>query len=262
LADDRQAIDLPPARLHAVRLVCDDRSSLKPVFAADRRVSLVNIASDADDSKPATSPTSPPTITVFDGGLPAKLPAGPLLVFHPTDCDAWRLGKLIADPEAGRIDDASTVLHGVQLYDAFLADARELIFVDSLEAKAKPIIWTEKGEPLAYTIDRAEGRIVVIGGDLTAGNLALQAGFSRVVSQALDWLDGAEPVKDEVLYAPHTSQTAIGEGVNLVIPSTIKSNLGSEFTTKARVPLWLYPAGVALALMICEWCLYQRRWVC
>ena len=40
---------------------------------------------------------------------------------------------------------------------------------------------------------------MVISGNLATSNLPLQADFSKLVAQALDWLDGQEPWKDEVV---------------------------------------------------------------
>jgi len=71
-----------------------------------------------------------------------------------------------------------------------------------------------------------------------------------------------DPPTDDVTYAPGTSRSATSHGVDLRVPPELKSNVPGEYTKPAPLPLWIYPAGLALVLMVIEWCLYQQRWLC
>ena len=179
-----------PPRPHRVKLVGEDHSGLTAILAANRRVELA-----ADKEAGASG-----SIFVIDGKMPEKLPSGALLVFNPSPCDFWQLGTAVADPLITRVEAASPVTGGVRLFDAYLPDARQFRLAESVRAVATPILWAG-ASPMGYAIDRADGRIVVIAGDLAAGNLALQAGFPQLIAQALDWLDSRPPWKDEVLSA-------------------------------------------------------------
>ena len=78
---------------------------------------------------------------VIDGKTPEKLPAGPALIFSPGPCDLWQLGEAVADPLVTRVDDASPIMAGVRLFDAYLPEARQLQIAESVRAVARPILW-------------------------------------------------------------------------------------------------------------------------
>ncbi len=185
--DDTAVLDVPAAPAgHRVKLAGEERSCLKEILAANRRVELVQ------------GDTQGQVIQVIDGQTPEKLPAGPALIFTPGDCDLWQLGDAVADPSVTRVDDGSPIMADVWLVNAYLPEARQLRIAESVRAVARPILMAE-ATPLGYAIDRPQGRVVVIAGDLATSNLALQAGFPRLIAQALDWLDGQQPWKDEVV---------------------------------------------------------------
>ena len=178
--DDTAELDVPaPPAPHVVQLA-NPQSCLKEILAANGRVKL------------AGGDTAAKAIQVIDGDVPAQLPSGPVLVFSPGACDLWQLGEAVADPAVTHVDEASPITAGVRLLDAYLPEARQLELDKSVGDAAKPILWAGK-TPLGYRIDRPQGRVVVICGNLATSNLPLQADFSKLVAQALDWLDGQAP---------------------------------------------------------------------
>ncbi len=251
--DNGAALDIPAAPAsHRVRLVSDLPSCLHEVLAANRRVDIVK----DDDAK---------TIQVLDGHTPEKLPDGPLLLFTPSACDLWQLGEPLVDPTVSHCDEASPVTVGVRLWDAYLPDARRLKFAPAIQDVVRPLFYSDKDAPLAYAIDRPQGRIVVVCGNLATSNLGRQADFAAFVDRALDWLTGRAVWRDEVIssalpYAGEGPEALSPADADLRVPMEIGSDASTIVSLKAWPPLWIVPALLALVLLVIEWCLYHRRW--
>jgi len=49
-------------------------------------------------------------------------------------------------------------------------------------------------------------------------------------------------------------------GIDIRVPGDIGSDAAALVLPKPSPPLWIIPAVLAAALLIAEWCLYQRRW--
>ncbi|MGO9112817.1 MAG: vWA domain-containing protein [Thermoguttaceae bacterium] len=274
--DDTAVLDVAAApAVHRVKLVGEERSGLKEILAANRRVELIQ-----DD-------THGKAICVIDGKTPETLPSGPVLIFAAGACDLWQLGEAVANPLVTRVDDRSPIMAGVRLFDAYLPEARKLQIAESVRAIARPIMWAD-ATPLGYAIDRPQGRVVVIAGDFATSNLALQAGFPQLIAQSLDWLDGQPPWQNEIMrpargeagqlsklstVEPYPARAygerptrqvenlfCCGQGIDIRVPNNIGSEASALVLEKPWPPLWIVPAALAAALVIIEWCLYQRRW--
>jgi hypothetical protein len=199
------------------------------------------------------------SIRAFQGGVPERLPPGAVLAIGPSGCDLWRIGEPIADPTVDRVAEDSSVMAGVHISGVSLAGARRLELTDAGKPHAQPLLWTADGTPLGYTIERPEGRVVVLAGNLDEGNLAMQAALPIFVANALDWLAG-QPVR-----AAEKPADCVG-GIDAgSIDFRRAADWGvdwSEITVRRPwPPAWLWPAGLALAILVVEWCLYQRRWM-
>ena len=267
--DDAATLDVPKApAMHRVKLICDERSCLPEILKANRRVEVTVDQADVGDGSKVSGtlrvPSSesgtrsvPDTVMIIEGKTPKKLPASPALIFSPGACDLWELGEAIADPLVTVADDRSPVTAGVRLFDAYLPEARQLRMAESPGTVAKPILWAGAA-PLGYAIDRPQGRVVVIAGNLATSNMALQAAFPQLIAQALDWLDRQPLWKDEVV----GRCTANGPDpmLDLRAPNDLGSDASALALPKPWPPLWIVPAALAAVLLIIEWCLYQRRW--
>jgi hypothetical protein len=166
----------------------------------------------------------------------------------------------VADPLITHIDEHSPITADLRFDDAYLPEARQLQFVDAVRATAAPILWTGT-TPLGYAIDRREGRVVVICGDLATSNLTLQAAFPQLIAQSLDWLDAQPSWKDEIIVAaqPVDRSNAI-DGIDIRVPAGIGSEVSAMVIDKPQMPLWIVPAALGAVLLVIQWCLYQRRW--
>jgi hypothetical protein len=54
--------------------------------------------------------------------------------------------------------------------------------------------------------------------------------------------------------------SATSPGTDLRVPGDLGSDVSALAVEKPQTPLWIFPAVVAAALVVFEWCLYQRRW--
>ena len=266
--DDTATLDVPAApAVHRVKLVGEERSCLKEILAANRRVELIR-GRHAGKRDSASS-----TARRRKSCRPARRWSS-----APGACDLWQLGEAVADPLVTRVDDSSPIVAGVRLFDAYLPEARQLQIAESVRRSRKPILWAG-ATPLGYAIDRPQGRVVVIAGDLATSNLAQQAAFPQLVAQALDWLDGQAPWKDEVVlckhagehesngsyeshrsYGSHVCLTSLRRPPTFACPATSAARHRPWLLKKPWPPLWIVPAVLAAVLVILEWCLYQRRW--
>ena len=253
-ADNEASIDVPPAGM--IRVAVPDEASpcLQNALKANPLVELVD--ADAADC-----------IHVLDGKLPQTLPAGPVLVFNPTSCDLWKCGDAVADPSVARLSDDSPVTRGVRLIDVYLPEARRLEPVEAVRSMAKPLAWSADGTPLALSIQRPQGRVVVLGGNLAAGNLAMQTAFPLLVTNALDWLAGQRTRAEEfagagiVTARPEESSGEEIGAVDLRVPAALGVDAAAASFGWPVPPAWIYLLGLAVAILAVEWCLYQRRWI-
>jgi len=64
---------------------------------------------------------------------------------------------------------------------------------------------------------------------------------------------------------PHTRLASAPAGrreSNLHVPDGLASQQETSLAGSSGPPFWLFPAAVALLLVVAEWCLFQRRWTC
>ena len=97
--------------------------------------------------------------------------------------------------------------------------------------------------PLGYAIERPQGRVVVIAGNLATSNMALQAAFPQLIAQALDWLDRQPPWTDEVV-GPVLGRACPDTMIDLRVPGDIGSDASALVLPKPWPPLWIVPGRV------------------
>ena len=144
-----------------------------------------------------------------------------------------------------------------------LGSARRLELTAAAKPIARPLARTGDGTAVVYAIRRPAGRVLVCLGDLTTGDLVQQTAFPILMSNALDWLAGR----------PDTEVGAAGrcEACATIVPAS-ESDLQTPKIEAAlsdvppagptRVAPWMVLATGAVLLLLVEWALFQRRWVC
>jgi len=180
-ADNRAWAILPRREIQKVTLVAPEGNLfLEKVFEANPLVDL---------SVVKAGPT-PPGIAVFHKEVPAKLPPGPVLVIEPTGAsDLWELGEVQQNPIVTKQDKDSPLMAHVRLDNVLMPEARQLRIT---APKAHVLASSLAGDPLYASIDRPEGKVLVLTVNLEKGDLPLQTAFPILVANALGWFSGTK----------------------------------------------------------------------
>jgi hypothetical protein len=101
-----------------------------------------------------------------------------------------------------------------------------------------------------------EGRLEVLACNPDDTDLAVQATLPILVTSALDRLAG-QPVRG----AEKPADCVGGISIDLRKAADLGVDWSEITVRRPWPPAWLWPAGLALAILVVEWCLYQRRWM-
>jgi hypothetical protein len=162
------------------------------------------------------------------------------------------------------------LLAGVRFEDVVVEEAVKLQFKDP----AQTLVAATSGDPLYSLVQRSAGPVLVLHVDLRKdkSDFALRSDFPRLIEQAVRWLTGtADSVtlavgSDEPVTKPGRSEPS-PEPVNIVnrVESDIRAgakvasrDVPSPAPTREQ-PLWMLLAGLAVVLLLSEWCLFHRR---
>jgi hypothetical protein len=162
------------------------------------------------------------------------------------------------------------LLAGVRFEDVVVEEAVKLRF----KHPAQTLVAASSGDPLYSLVQRPAAPVLVLHADLRKdkSDLALRGDFPRLIEQAVRWLTGtADSVtlavgSDEPLATPGRDEASAP-------PVDIANRLESDIRAGASVPsrdvpspaptreqpLWMLLAGLAVVLLLIEWCLFHRR---
>jgi hypothetical protein len=252
-ADNEAAVQLAAAPVRRVTLAGRASPCLEQALAALPAVELRVV-----DTPPSTAEEG--RILVFDREVPGLLPGGPVLVVDPSSaCDLWRLGDALKDAEVARQSGNGPFLGDVSLIGTQLGDSRRLVWAGQMEPLVRPLAWTADGTPLMCAVDRPAGRLLVVLGSLEIGDLAQQAVFPVLVGRALDWLAGDAAAAESPPAVVSASNTMESDLRAPDLPAADDDVVVSDYQWPV---LWLLLAAAAGVLLLIEWGLYQRRWIC
>lgn len=180
-ADNTAWAILPRRDIQPVTLVSDGNLFLEKVFEANPLVKLAVV------NKP---PATPSGITVFHKNVPAKLPPGPVLVIEPTtSTDLWTMGEVQQNPIVTKQEKESPLMAHVRLDNVLMPEARQMkITAPKFQALATSLT----NDPLYASIERPEGKVLVLTVNLEKGDLPLQTAFPIMVANALGWFAGTK----------------------------------------------------------------------
>jgi hypothetical protein len=202
--DDRAWAVVPPDRLRRILLVSDGDPYLETALTYLPRTELYGV-------KPAAyGPDTHPELfdlIVFEGNLPAELPATAVLaIAPPKTSDLGEVLGTLTDPGIGTLPQDEPLLRYVDLSTTHIGKAAKL----ALPAWARSVIPGPAGAPLLYIGERAGLRTAVLAFEPRQSDLPLQVAFPLLMANLTGELLGAS--------ATPTGAVAPGDPVSLPLP--------------------------------------------
>ncbi len=184
LETDNQAWALLPKReMQPLTLVTEGNLFLEKVLEANPLVQLTV-------KKPTEpQPTTPGSVVVFHRTVPAKLPAGPVLVIDPHgSSEFWTLGEKLPNPIVTKQDKDSPLMAHVRLDNVLMPEAHKLTFTNPEQVQV--LVSALSGDPLFAAIEHPGGKVTVLTVNLDEGDLPLRTVFPIMTSNVLSWFAG------------------------------------------------------------------------
>ncbi len=252
-ADNRGSAAVPPAEVLDVSLVGQVNPFVEAALATNPMVRAASV-----DAVPAAP--GPASVLVLQGKVPPRLPAGPVLVLGPrSPCDLWELDGVIEHAPVARHSVESDILAGLDLDGIVFSDVALLKLRGLVPEAALVLAATPNDEPLLLALERPKGRVVVLGGDPDTSELLHQAEFPKLLAQAIRWL-GAGGDGEEAKLPAAPPAFPLGES-DLRVPADLGTAADRWQAPRRWPPVWLGFGALTLALLVSEWCFYQRRWI-
>lgn len=264
LADHSATLLLPASGMRRVVLVDGEKGALRRALESNPRVELT-VADAPPESLDAAA------LLVLNGWNVDRIPDGPTLVVAPTgSCSWWELGELLPDAVVARQDEGSALVANLSLVGLRLTGARRLTLTEKARALGRAIAWTADGSPLAYDIAREEGRLVVLSGDVESGELGSRAALPILMANVAACLVRKETGQaGQASPSQELSPIVQAEDVLSAVSSDLRptdvgrtSQAGGIAPAPLELPLWHYLVAAAFVMLVMEWILYQRRWIC
>jgi hypothetical protein len=176
---------------------------------------------------PKEFPAGSGAVRVFHREVPAKLPAGPVLVVDPTnDCDLWKVGDKLQNPIITQQDKDSPLMAHVRLDNVLMPEARKLAFTPAA-GKPQVLAGTLTGDPVFALIDRPEGKVVVLTANLDQGDLPFRTAFPILAMNTLGYFTSQSELREAL---------STGATAELTLPATGAFLLKSPDGSTKKLP--------------------------
>ncbi len=146
------------------------------------------------------------TLYVFHRQVPAKVPAGNVLVIDPeASTDMWQVGERLENPIVTKQNADSPLLAHVRLDNVLLPEARKLTPV----ADHVALVAALSGDPLLFSVERPGHKVLVLTVNLDQGDLTFRTAFPIMMTNALGWFAAQSGELRESLAAGATADVAL-----------------------------------------------------
>jgi len=189
--DDTAWAVVPPQKLRRILLVAEGDPYLETALTYLPNTELYGVK--PADYGPSTHPELF-DLVIFEGTLPAELPAGPVLAIAPrASSPVGDVAGSLKDPAIGSLDPDEPILRYVDISTTHVGTAVKMV----LPAWARAIIPGPAGAPLLYAGDLDGRRVGVLAFEPRLSDLPLQVAFPILVSNLAGELMGgsAAPVE-------------------------------------------------------------------
>jgi hypothetical protein len=191
--DDRAWAVVPPPHLRRILLVAEGDPYLETALTYLPNTELYGIK--PAEYGPATHPELF-DLVIFEGALPAELPAGAVLAIAPkASSPLGEVAGSLKDPAIGSLDPDEPILRYVDLSTTHVGTAVKMV----LPTWARSIIPGPGGAPLLYAGDLAGRRAAVLAFEPRLSDLPLQVAFPILVSNLAGELMGGSATPAEAI---------------------------------------------------------------
>jgi hypothetical protein len=271
--DDRAELDVTGFEPIRVLLVAEGarRFGLQQALEINPRLAVQAVAAlpdgstrgaDARGNPDHVGPNAPGRkapcdVLVLHRRVPERLPERPVLVIDPADpCELWSIGESAEEAVVAHQEEDTAVLDDVELRGLGLGRAVRIEWGDAA-ANGPALATTRDGRGVLFAIDRPEGRVVVLLGNLADSDLPQTAAWPVLLDNCVAWL--AEKPPQKRCQAPF-----LGNEGDLRRPVEMRSSpmaVAGPSPWLAIPPwtIWALLCGIGLAV---EAWLYHRGWTC
>jgi len=181
--------DRPVIPVHLTTVAEQDAYYLTTVLEA---IPLLNLVDDKAEGEVQSG-----VLNVYNQIVPAEIPAGPTLIVAPSGdgppiavddgtAPAWKLGSEIETPLIAKQHEESPLLRHVQLLNVLLDRGRDVQVHEQL-GEAAVLLESAEGAALLVSVDRPEGRILILSANLDSSDLPLRIAFPVMMTNAVNW---------------------------------------------------------------------------
>jgi hypothetical protein len=204
--DDRAWAIIPPAQLRTILLVSDGDPYLETAlsYLPDTELYGVTPAEYGPQTKPELF-----DLVIFEGTLPAELPAKPILAIAPTrTSDLGEVTGTLTNPGIGSLDPDDPILRYVDLSTVHIAEAKRI----EAPPWAKTVIPGPGGAPLLYAGTREGLPAAVLAFEPRRSDLPLQVAFPVLLANLAGQLLGGSATPEDAVAPGAPVTLAIPEG--------------------------------------------------
>ena len=206
--DDRAWAVLPRNETRLILLVGDGDPYLETALSYLPNVELFGVT--PEEYGPATQRQDgrPWDLVIFEGALPAVLPASPILAIAPPETsELGEVAGTITNPGIGSLSPDEPILRYVDLSTTHISEAQRL----TTPEWARTVIPGPKGAPLLYSGTRAGQPAAVLAFEPRRSDLPLQVAFPILLANLTGELLGGS--------AAPTDAVDPGSPVDLAVPA-------------------------------------------
>lgn len=181
-----------------------------------RAGSLVDLTTTKD--VPAAFPEGFKGVRVFHKTVPAKIPAGNVLVIDPANgCDLFSVGERVSQPIVTQQDKTNPLMASVRLDNVPMPDARKLTFTPAA-GKPQVLAAALSQEPIFALIERPEGAVAILTVDLDKGELPFRTAFPILITNTLGrFAGGAGELRESLATGSVAEVTLPATGTDYVL---------------------------------------------
>jgi len=217
LTDNQARAMLPERNKQPVLLVSEGNVFLERVFQACPLVDLA-FRNDAPEKVPSGG------VVTYHKKIPNPLPDGDLIIIQPENStELWDVGETMDNPIVAKQDKDSQLMSYVRLDNVLMPEARKL----TVKGEHTVLAQSLTDDPIYFSVERPNGRVVVLSVNLDRGDLPLRTAFPIMMSNALAWFSRTQGELRESLSTGAVADVDLNDRVPASVLDSAEMQLNS-----------------------------------